>query len=192
MAATVEAAGTQAPLPGGARGTRYGWADTILDYWVGPAVDWVVGSLVAVLVLLVFSGVLSRYLFNYSLAWSDELAALCFVWLTLLGSVAALRRRTHMTMGFLPRFFGPRGQRRVGLYVMGAILFFLASMVAQGIVLTKATLRDYSAVVRFPVGLSYLSLPVAGTLMFIYALRQTWQLWRSSGGWTATAETEED
>jgi len=169
-----------------------GRLDVLLDRYLGTALDWVVGFLVAVLVLLIFSGVLSRYVFNYSLAWSDELAALCFVWLTLLGSVAALRRRTHMTMGFFPRFFGPRGQRRVGLYVMGAILFFLASMVAQGIVLTKATLRDYSAVVRFPVGLSYLSLPVAGTLMFIYALRQTWQLWRSSGGWTATAETEED
>lgn len=168
------------------------WVDRILDDWLGPAVDWVVGSLVSVLVFLIFSGVLSRYVFNYSLAWSDELAALCFVWLTLLGSVAALRRRTHMAMGFFPRFFGPRGQRRVGLYVMGAILFFLAFMVAEGIVLTRATLHDYSAVVQFPVGLSYLSLPVAGSLMLSYALRQAWQLWRSAGGWTATPETEED
>jgi TRAP-type C4-dicarboxylate transport system permease small subunit len=175
---------------GGSRAV--GRLDIFLERHLGTAVDWVVALLVAALVLLIFSGVLSRYVFNYSLAWSDELAALCFVWLTLLGSVAALRRRTHMTMGFFPHFFGPRGQRRVGLYVMGAILFFLAYMVAQGIVLTHATLRDYSPVLRFPVGLSYLSLPVAGALMFTYAVRQTWRLWRSSGGWTATAESEED
>jgi TRAP-type C4-dicarboxylate transport system permease small subunit len=166
--------------------------DRLLDGWIASAVNWALGLIVGALVLLVFSGVLSRYVFNYSLAWSDELAGLCFVWLTLLGSVAALRRRTHMTMGFFPRCFGPAGQRRVGLYVMVAILFFLVVMVWQGIVLTQATMPDQSAVLRLPVGLSYLALPVTGLLMLAYALRQTWYLWRSPGGWTATAETEED
>jgi TRAP-type C4-dicarboxylate transport system permease small subunit len=148
--------------------------------------------IVGALVLLVFSGVLARYVFNYSLAWSDELAALCFVWLTLLGSVAALRRRTHMTIGFFPRLFGPAGQRRVGLYVMAAILFFLVVMIWQGITLTRATMSDRSAVLRLPVGLTYLSLPVAGSLMLAYAVRQSWLVWWSTRGWTATAETEED
>jgi len=164
----------------------------LLDHWLGPVVDWLVGAIVAGLVAMVFSGVLARYVFNYSLAWSDELAGLLFVWLTLLGSVAALRRRTHMTMGFFPRCFSPPGQRRVGLYVMGSILFFLVFMVGEGITLTQATLGDKSAVLRLPVGLTYLSLPVAGTLMLLYALRQTWTLWRSGGGWTASAETEEE
>ena len=76
---------------------------------------------------------LARYVFNYSLAWSDELAGLGFVWLTLLGSVAACRRRTHMAMGFFPKWFGPAGQRRIGLYVNAGILFFLAAMVVEGI-----------------------------------------------------------
>jgi len=51
-------------------------ADAVLDRGVGPAVDWAVGALVAALVILVGSGVLARYVFNYSLAWSDELAGL--------------------------------------------------------------------------------------------------------------------
>jgi TRAP-type C4-dicarboxylate transport system permease small subunit len=120
------------------------------------------------------------------------LAGLLFVWLTLLGSVAAMRRRTHMTMGFFPRIFGPRGQRGVGLYVTSAILLFLGFMIAEGIVLTQATLGDKSAVLRLPVGLSYLSLPVAGSLMLAYAVRQAWLLWHCPDGWTATSESEED
>jgi TRAP-type C4-dicarboxylate transport system permease small subunit len=159
---------------------------------VGPAVDWVVGAIVAGLVAMVFSGILSRYVFNYSLAWSDELAGLFFVWLTLLGSVAALRRRAHMTIGFFPRCFGPRGQRAVGLYVMAGILLFLAFMIREGVTLTHATIGDKSAVLRLPVGLTYLSLPVAGSLMLAYALRQACALWQSAGGWTASAESEED
>lgn len=171
---------------------RVGVVDTLLDRVIGPAVDWVVGGLVAALVLLVGSGVLARYIFNYSLAWSDELAGLGFVWLTLLGSVAATRRRTHMVIGFLPKLFGPTGQRAIGLYAMGAILIFCGFMVGEGLVLTAATMGDKSAVLRMPVGVSYLSLPVAGVFMFAYALRQTWTLWRNAEGWTASGASDEE
>lgn len=175
----------------GAQPALKGWVDRILDAWVGPAVDWVVGGIITGLVAMVFSGVLARYIFNYSLAWSDELAGLLFVWLTLLGSVAALRRRTHMTIGFFPRLFDPRGQRAIGMYVMAAILFFLAFMVVEGVTLTRVTMGDKSAVLRLPIGLYYLSLPVAGVLMLLYALRQVWTIWRSPHGWQATAESAE-
>lgn len=171
---------------------RASLADTVLDGGIGPAVDWVVGALVAALVILVGSGILARYVFNYSLAWSDELAGLGFVWLTLLGSVAACRRRTHMAMGFFPKWFRPAGQRRVGLYANACILFFLAAMAVEGIRLTAVTFGDKSAVLRIPVGLSYLSLPVAAVLMAGFVGRQTLAVWRSHGGWTATSETEED
>jgi TRAP-type C4-dicarboxylate transport system permease small subunit len=65
-------------------------------------------------------------------------------------------------------------------------------MIGAGVVLTEATMNDRSAVLRMPVGLSYLSLPVAGGLMLTYTLRQTWALWRSPGGWTAGTADEED
>ena len=169
-----------------------GAIDFVLERAIGPVVDWIVGGLVGALVILVGSGVLARYVFNYSLAWSDELAGLGFVWLTLLGSVAACRRRTHMAMGFFPKWFGPTGQRRIGLYVNAGILFFLGAMVVEGIHLTAATFGDKSAVMRIPVGLSYLSLPVAGLLMAAYVGRQGWGVWRCGDGWTATADTEEE
>ncbi len=175
-----------------ARGAASSLIDRLLDEWLGPAVDWAVGLTVGGLVVMVGSGVLSRYFLNYSLAWSDELAGLLFVWVTLLGSVAACRRRTHMVIGFLPRYLGPRGQRVVGLYVLTAILVFLGFMMGAGALLTAATLVDRSPVLRYPVGLSYLSLPVAGSFMFAYTFREAWALWQSEGGWTAVAVEEED
>ena len=45
-------------------------------------------------------------------------------------------------------------------------------MIGEGIVLTAATMDDKSAVLRMPVGISYLSLPVAGLLMMAYTLRE--------------------
>lgn len=171
---------------------RVSTVDTVLDRVIGPVVDGAVGGLVAALVILVGSGILARYVFNYSLAWSDELAGLGFVWLTLLGSVAATRRRSHMVIGFLPKRFGPHGQRAVGWYVTAAILVFLGFMIGEGIVLTVATMDDKSAVLRMPVGISYLSLPVAGVLMMAYTLREGWALWQGQAGWKASGASDEE
>lgn len=56
----------------------------------------------AVLVLLetviLLAGVISRYVFNAPLTWSDELASILFLWLAMLGSVIALRRGEHMRL----------------------------------------------------------------------------------------------
>jgi TRAP-type C4-dicarboxylate transport system permease small subunit len=97
-----------------------------------------------------------------------------------------------MVIGFLPKRFGLRGQRAIGLYVTAAILFFLGFMIWEGMVLTVATMDDKSAVLRMPVGISYLSLPIAGLLMTAYTLREGWALWSGHGGWAASGTSDEE
>src|SRR5262249_36293938 len=64
--------------------------------------------LVAVEIVVLFAGVVSRYAFRSPLTWSDELASILFLWLALLGAVIALRRREHMLLTAL----APRLPRR--------------------------------------------------------------------------------
>ncbi|GBU15245.1 ABC transporter permease [Polaromonas sp.] len=63
---------------------------------------WLVEIPAALLVLadiiVLFAGVVSRYVFHSPLLWSDELASILFLWLAMLGSVIALRRGDHMRM----------------------------------------------------------------------------------------------
>ena len=40
---------------------------------------------------VLFSGVVARYVFHSPLVWSDELASILFLWLSMLGAVVALR-----------------------------------------------------------------------------------------------------
>jgi len=171
-----------------AAGTPVDW---LLDGVIGRLVDLMLGLIMAGLVVMVFSGVIARYIANYSLAWSDEIGALLFVWTTMMGSVAAMRRRTHMAIGFLPRRLGPFSQRMLGFAVLAAIAFFLVFMVREGIDLVRLTRTDYSPVLEFPIALSYLSLPVAGALMLLYVAREAWLL-RAAHGWGPNAEDAED
>ena len=57
--------------------------------------------LVAVEIVVLLAGVVSRYVFNRPLTWSDELASILFLWLAMLGAVIALRRGEHMRLAFL-------------------------------------------------------------------------------------------
>ena len=86
-------------------------AATIGVFWVGArraalVLDWAIGRLVefigAVLVLaesgILFAGVVSRYVFDSPIIWTDELATFLFLWMAMFGAVVAVRRGGHMRL----------------------------------------------------------------------------------------------
>ena len=71
---------------------------TALDSVLGAAVEILAATLVAAEIVILFSGVVARYVLNHPLIWSDELASILFLWLAMLGAVIAFRRDEHMRM----------------------------------------------------------------------------------------------
>ena len=77
-----------------------GWRRVLaaFDPGLGGAIEYVAAAVVLAEIVVLFSGVLSRYVFHQPLVWSDELASTLFLWLSMLGAVVALRRGAHMRM----------------------------------------------------------------------------------------------
>jgi tripartite ATP-independent transporter DctM subunit len=71
-----------------------GWLDRAL----GLLVEIPAAILVVAEIVVLFSGIVARYVFHQPLIWSDELATTLFLWLAMLGAVIALRRGEHMRM----------------------------------------------------------------------------------------------
>jgi len=69
-----------------------------IDYAIGILSEAVGAALVLAETCILFAGVVSRYVFNKPLMWTDELANFLFLWLAMLGTVAALRRGEHMRL----------------------------------------------------------------------------------------------
>ncbi|MCO5129217.1 MAG: TRAP transporter large permease subunit [Xanthobacteraceae bacterium] len=69
-----------------------------LDRWLGLLVEIPTALLVVVEIVILFAGVVSRYVFHSPLIWSDELASILFLWLAMLGAAVAFRRSEHMRM----------------------------------------------------------------------------------------------
>jgi tripartite ATP-independent transporter DctM subunit len=133
-----------APASTGATPRRAGWVR--FDRVVAAITEYPAAVLVALESVILLAGVISRYLFNAPLAWSDELASILFLWLAMLGAVIALRRDEHMR---LTTFLGMMSARRrawvetlgVVVIVVFALLMLMPSYehaVDQWIVMSPA------------------------------------------------------
>ncbi|MGC2086426.1 MAG: TRAP transporter large permease subunit [Bradyrhizobium sp.] len=93
--------------------TEFSVSQTVIETTVGPPrhsllrrVESLLGLLVeipaAILVVaevvILFAGVIARYVLHQPLIWSDELASMLFLWLAMLGAAVAFRRAEHMRM----------------------------------------------------------------------------------------------
>jgi TRAP-type C4-dicarboxylate transport system permease small subunit len=68
----------------------------------------VVACLVA-MVIMVFGNVVLRYGFNSGISISDEMSRYCFIWLTYIGAMVAMREKGHLGVDTLVRRL-PLGQ----------------------------------------------------------------------------------
>src|SRR5580704_918679 len=74
---------------------------------IGQVVELIGAMLVLAETCILFAGVLSRYLFNSPIIWTDELATFLFLWLSMIGAVVALRRDGHMRLTTFASWVGP-------------------------------------------------------------------------------------
>lgn len=67
-------------------------------------------SLLCCMACLAFANVVTRYVFHYPLAFTEELEVNALVWLTLFGTASAFRRRHHLRMLYFLDKFPPVAQ----------------------------------------------------------------------------------
>ncbi len=81
--------------------------------------------ILAAIVGLTFIQVLFRYVFHFSLAWSEELARYLFLWLAALAAAYGFKTRSHFVLRFLVNRMGKRLQRITGASVVLITSLFL-------------------------------------------------------------------
>jgi tripartite ATP-independent transporter DctM subunit len=97
-----------------------GLTETILRY----AVEVPAALLVLAEIVVLFAGVVSRFVFHSPVVWSDELASILFLWLAMFGAVVALQRGQHMRLTALVSRMPPAWQARAeALSVLVPALF---------------------------------------------------------------------
>jgi TRAP-type C4-dicarboxylate transport system permease small subunit len=126
-------------------------------------------TLLALFVLLLFAQIVSREIFQYSIAWSEELATYMFVWFVFFGASYAARLSAHNRVTFQ---FRALPKKAVHLIEGIADLFWIAFNVyfiylSYNFVFFKMNVFWKSQTLGVPMKYIYMILPLAFTLMTI-------------------------
>ncbi len=136
----------------------------------GALVEWPAALLVVAEIVVLFAGVVSRYVLHSPLTWSDELASMLFLWLAMLGAAVAFHRGEHMRMTALVARAGPSLRAFLDVVATLAALAFLLLIVVPSA--DYAYEESYITTPALQIANSWraAALPVGIVLMALFAL----------------------
>jgi tripartite ATP-independent transporter DctM subunit len=118
-------AGSQAFRAADGRAVKVESVAAKIESSIGFIVEITAAGLVVAEIAILFGGVISRYVFDRPLVWSDELASTLFLWLAMLGAVVAFRRDEHMRMTACVGMLGAPWRAMLDSFATSASLAFL-------------------------------------------------------------------
>lgn len=134
--------------------------------------EWVMISLMIILVLDVTWQVVARYLIGEASSFSEEVARFLLIWIGLLGAAYAYRKKMHLAFDYFTEKAEGRILKWMNLLIHLVIaLFSLLVLVLGGFYLVFITweLNQVSASLQIPLAVVYTALPLSGLLILFYA-----------------------
>jgi TRAP-type C4-dicarboxylate transport system permease small subunit len=131
------------------------------------AAEAVAAALMGALSILVFVGVVYRYVLLSPLAWVEEVVRFCLVWVTFVGAYLAMRRGQHIAMELVHDHLGPAGRRAADAASATLLAAFCLVLAWFGTRYALAFMGARSPYLGFPQGLTYLALPVGAGLLLL-------------------------
>ena len=143
-------------------------SDHTVEDWLSLAIFWGMA-------LCVFLQFITRYAFNNSLAWTEEIASYALVLVVFFGSVTCVRQARHIRVDILLRMLPPAASRWLNLIVELVTIGFFAY--AAWLMWRYAGIMadEQMVTIRLPMGFLYWGVFAAFSLMAIRAVLLFWR-----------------
>ncbi len=128
--------------------------------------NFIVVFLFTVVVVVVFTQVIARYVVGSSLKWADELSRYAFVWLVYLGGTTTIREGKNVCFDLLLDSLRGKKYKIMFTFVNLASVVFLVFMIYLGIFVSKSMMIESSPIMRWPMAVVTSVIPIGGVLMF--------------------------
>jgi TRAP-type transport system small permease protein len=127
-------------------------------------------AFLALMTILVFTMVVTRYLFGYVFRGTEELSLLLLLWVALLGAAVIIRRRDHIAVNYFLNLIpeGPRTLIEMAFSVM--ILWYLTVLTKYAVVHAIRNIDNYSTALGISMFWAYSAIYVGSGLMIIFVL----------------------
>jgi tripartite ATP-independent transporter DctM subunit len=152
-----------------------------IDGWMVALVGALASLILVAEIVVLFAGVIARYVFDRPFVWTDEIDSTLFLWLGMLGAVLALRRWEHMRMTTFIAMLPERWRAHAFAFAHAVILVFLITMVVPSYADFKNESGIISPSLEISMGWRAAAMPVGMVLLIATALLRLRELpWRSA------------
>ena len=132
-------------------------------------INFFVGLILTGMVITVFCNVIFRYFLNASIAWSEEVSRMLFIWLVFLGAIIAYVNSEHLGLDIIIKLF-PKKITQLLIILADILVFFaLVIILIGGIEMTKDSFASgwVASAIPIPYGYVYLVVPISAVLLLI-------------------------
>ena len=131
----------------------------------------------AVMILLVFTNVILRFIFDTGFAWSEEVARICFIYLVYLGSIEAMRDNRHLLIDSVIIRLPSTAQKLLYTLIQALIIWLMTALTAGSYGLMLQNYHNKWVATGLPVWLVYLAGFIMGISILLLAAGNIFKLW---------------
>lgn len=138
----------------------------------------------AVMVMINFGNVMSRYVFHASWSFSEELMVILFVYNSFLGAALAYRRGAHMGFTILTDSLGGRARRAIVVITTALTLALMALLANYGAEMVRGQMEygQRTPALGLPEALAGMAVPLGALLISFRVIQACIREFSQSGG----------
>ena len=146
----------------------------LFSKWMIP-IEAACAALMVSIVVMLFSGVMARYVFSRPLGWVDEAVSFAFIWVAMLGAVIAMHRNEHLRLSMFVDKMSDRWRGLVHAFALAAMGAFLIALIGPSIEHVESEWIVTSPSLEIPSGVRVIAISAGLILMLAviaaYALK---------------------
>jgi TRAP-type transport system small permease protein len=127
----------------------------------------IAATLLFLMVAIVFSNVMGRYFFHYSIPWTEEVARFMMIWIVFLGSVTAYVNNDHLSLDILVQSVPKKVGQTIIVLADFLIIYALIIIFRGGYSLTMASLGWPAPASSISYGLVSSVVPICVVIMIL-------------------------
>ena len=130
----------------------------------------IIGLMMIIMFFLVFTNVVTRYCFGFSIATAEEVSTFLMIWVTYFGAGLALREGRHASIDIFQDLFSPRVRTIIRILLGVMLIVFFALLCWYGARFAHFGWGVETIATQIPKGIPYLCIPIGAALFIVHLL----------------------
>jgi TRAP-type C4-dicarboxylate transport system permease small subunit len=129
---------------------------------------YIIVALALGMLFIIFVQIVTRYILNYPLSWSEELARYLMIWLTFLGTAVAVGKKGHIIIDFVIRYIPKKYQIYDDMVVSLITAMYLVIIIYSSYQIMPVIVGSITPTLQISYVYVYAAIPISSLITILY------------------------